>query len=304
MVSITRGALGKADKRKILHISIAELQLSLSATGLNIGLELPKPHQQFEVTWDRIQSSPRTDSLNLTVKDKNIPPELFLADCLCKTEIYEIYRPDTGGLVFFAPRQKPPRVILVDGQYSHGAVIGPFTASGVNSLYPIQYTDIIIYSNRLATRGDLILHASGIALNGKGYCFAGKSGVGKSTLVRNLSYHENVTVLGEDQVILRYLRGRFWIFGTPWHVYPEYCSPMGVPLDTLFFLVKEGRNGVKDVSASDGFKRIMGSAFIPYYQPKLVEGIMKRLEEFTILMPLKELTYEIGADVLKLITSI
>lgn len=190
---------------------------------------------------------------------------------------------------------------MVDQQFSQGKVIGNFLSLKGEPFYPIQFTDIVFFSNWLANFGDLILHASGIAFNGCGYCFAGKSGVGKSTLVDHLIQHEGVTLLGEDQVILRVLDGCFWIYGTPWHEAPERCSPVGVPLEKIFFLDKKGENTIESITPFEGFTRLMQTAFIPYYRPQAVQDIMKMLTQLSETIPYNELSFIYGSDPLNLI---
>ena len=221
--------------------------------------------------------------------------------CLCKTEIFEIYQLPNDDLVFFSPRQKPPRSIIVEQEFTAGAVIGDFRALLDQPFYPIKFTDIVLFSNWLAQFGDLILHASGIAYQGYGYCFAGQSGVGKSTLVDHLIQNDGVSLLGEDQIILRYLDGQFWIFGTPWHESPERCSPIGVPLEKIFFLQKQGENVVQNISPFDGFTRLMQTAFIPYYRPEAVKAIMTTLTRLSETIPYKGLSFKLGTDPLDII---
>ena len=284
-----------------LRLIVGRLQLNLDASEANISMSLPPAHQQFNWSTRQVSETEVSSTLYLKVHNKAISPDLFAADCLCKTEIFEIYQKSSGELITFAPRQKPPRAIVVDKNFLQGEIIGDFSRVAGRQFYPIQYTDIVFFSNWLAHFGDLILHASGVALDGQGYCFVGPSGAGKSTLVDALAYHTQVNILGEDQVILRYLGGRFWIFGTPWHEKPERCSPIGVPLNTLFFLVKHEENHVMDISESEGFKRLMGSAFIPYYRPNAVNDIMATLNHLAEEIPFKEISFILGTDVLPLI---
>ena len=121
-----------------------------------------------------------------------------------------------------------------------------------------------------ARQGDVILHASSFLYSGKGYAFVGHSGAGKSTLVRNIACRYPVVVLGEDHVILRRKDTGFWVFGTPWHEDPAMCSPLGAPIDKLFFLDRSQARGVKQLGALEGVTRLMQTARIPYYQPDLV----------------------------------
>jgi hypothetical protein len=82
----------------------------------------------------------------------------------------------------------------------------------------------------------LLLHASAIALNGRAAVFLAADEGGKTTAVR---LSPQGTILGDDQVLVRRVRGGFRVSGTPWglHVAPG----MRVPLAGLFLLEKAGR---------------------------------------------------------------
>ena len=70
------------------------------------------------------------------------------------------------------------------------------------------------FSNLFATFGDLILHASGFIYEDKGYIFTGHSGAGKSTLIRQFLNRPEFTVMGEDQVVLRFINNNFCLWNT------------------------------------------------------------------------------------------
>ena len=160
-----------------------------------------------------------------------------------------------------------------------------------------------IFSAWLGSLGDIILHASGVIFDGKGYCFAGDPGAGKSTLAAALASDPGITVLGEDQVVLRYLKDRFWIFGAPWHLNPEMCSPEGIPLSKMFFLDRSLEPGAHLISPLDGITRILQTAFTPFYQPKWIPGILARLELLSQQVPFYNLSYQLGSDPVALITN-
>jgi hypothetical protein len=153
----------------------------------------------------------------------------------------------------------------------------------------------------LGESGDLILHASGVISSGIGLCFAGPSGVGKSTLAAHLSEQQNLTVLGEDNLVVRYLEGDYWVFGSPWHLNPAMCSPQGVPLQKLFFLTRGGDKGIRQLSPMAGVTRILQTAFIPYYRPECVEKILQNIGRMAERIPFYALSYELGEDIWEMI---
>lgn len=227
-------------------------------------------------------------------KLENAKSVLFIDDS------WELRQNESGEFVFSSPHEHPVRYTTISPDFSTGVVQADFSACD-NLLFPVTDNVIQIYVNWLASYGDFILHASGVAFNGDGYCFVGESGAGKSTLVETLVKDPSITVLGEDQVIVRFLEGKFWIYGTPWHTKPEMCSPVGVPLQKLFFLERSFDPQVQAISPVNAVARIMRTAFIPYYRKDLLPGILARLDQISQSIPLFTLTYPLGYDVWQLI---
>jgi hypothetical protein len=293
-----------SEESNVINLRIANLLLTIEglSLGKNVSLSLPAVHQKFVKHSEESYSPVPDKQISLKVMNKSIPPDLLLAECLCETEIFKIYQNESGHLTFFCPRHQPPCAISVDQDFASGQEFGEFQQLKESAFYPLQYIDIVFFSNWLASFGDLILHASGVAIDGKGYCFLGDSGVGKSTLADLLTAEKGVTLLGEDQVILRNHHGEFWIYGTPWHERPERCSPLGVPVEQMFFLKKKFKSNVSDISAFDGYTRLMQTAFIPYYRPEATKRIMDTLNVLSEQVQFQELSFELGSNVLDLIS--
>jgi hypothetical protein len=168
----------------------------------------------------------------------------------------------------------------------------------------LESLDIRLFLNWLGESGDLILHASGVSYAGMGICFAGSSGVGKSTLAAHLSDHQSIIVLGEDNLVLRYLDDDYWVFGSPWHLNPTMCSPQGVPLQKLFFLTRGAENGIRQLSPIDGVTRLLQTAFIPYYRPECVVKILENISRIAERIPFYTLSYDLGENVWEMIQNI
>jgi len=194
----------------------------------------------------------------------------------------------------------PPRWAKVDHAFRSGELFVDLAATKY-PVYPFGTLEIRLFSVWLAQFGDLILHASGAIKDGRGYCFIGQAGAGKSTLARALAKDPQATILGEDTLILRYLDGQFWLFGTPWHLDPDFCSPMGAPLDKLFFLDRSKPSGINLAPPIDGISQVLKTAVIPYYHPVWLARIMENLVLLSGLVPFFEFSYQLGADAWELI---
>lgn len=280
-----------------VDLVIARLRLRLDLGVADSAITFPtaqimflQPAMDSQAGFNFKKSS---DTLHLRFESPllDIPGEKYLA----RLPTWEFGEDGLGRLIFSSPYQMPPCKVLVEPDFTNGLILYDVSQL-IQKDYPLDILEVIIYSAWLATFGDLIFHASGIALNGRGYCFVGESGAGKSTLVSAFADDSSVTVLGEDNVILRYLDGRFWIFGSPWHWNPSMCSPLGVPLEKIFFLDRSASPGVEVLKPARGVTRLLQTAFIPYYFQEYMPGILDRLSLLSERIPYYSLSYQLGTD--------
>ena len=280
-----------------LGLRVADLGLWLDAGNSSVQLTVDPCHARF------LSTSALGDDLVLRLRDG--PPRTTdgWKSVFYDAGTWQLWLDRAGRFVFAAPRGSPPRrQLVVDAAFAAGEIIGEFRSMAAQgqTVYPLQDMDVVLYANWLANYGDLILHASGMAIDGRGYAFAGPAGSGKSTLVTAL-VGAPATVLGEDTVILRHKDGRFWIYGTPWHLDPERCSPEGVPLEKLFFLERRGGHSAQPLPPADGVARLLQTAFVPYYRPDAVSRILGTLSHLAGQVPFYTLSFHLGADVMQLI---
>ena len=289
-----------------ISIKIAELDLLLQAQDNQLQLTSPPSYQKFLQPVDQPQAffengssvNPQKENskLLLRVINETTIESLKSKSHLFGSDNWEIWIDENGSFFLEALRLAPARRVSIEPGFSSGEVRGDFSEVDAGGYYPLQNLDMKIFVNWLAGFGDLILHASGVVANGKGYCFSGPAGIGKSTLAAALQKNHGVTILGEDQVILRYLDGLFWIFGTPWHENPAMCSPLGMPLEKLFFLERNADLVIEPLTAVDSVARMLQNAFIPYYRQDLLSGILDNLELLTSQVPFFSLSYPLGVD--------
>lgn len=83
--------------------------------------------------------------------------------------------------------------------------------------YALDTTLMLLYAFASSHRNTLLLHASAIEYNGKGYLFLGKSGTGKSTHSRLwLNHIPGTKLLNDDNPIIRIIDGQGYVYGSPW----------------------------------------------------------------------------------------
>ncbi len=117
-------------------------------------------------------------------------------------------------------------------------------------------TDQILFALLLADRGGIILHGSGLIFKGKGYLFVGHSDAGKTTLVK--IFHHHARILNDDRIIVRKEKGRFYLYGTPWHGDLSLVAPDRVLLKAILFLNQAEENRIERTEGLEAFKRLYG----------------------------------------------
>lgn len=291
---------------KEFYLRVARLGLRLQAEENDLQLISPPSFQEFlqpaaqpqaffEISTNEDPQKENSELL-LRVINETAINSLKPKSNRFSSDNWDIWIDEYGSLFLEALRLPPARRVRVDPDFSRGEIRGVFSGVDAGGYYPLQNLDMKLFVNWLAGFGDLILHACGVVVDGKGYCFSGRAGIGKSTLAASLKKNHDVIVLGEDQVILRYLDGQFLAFGTPWHDTPAMCSPIGVPLEKLFFLERNTNLVIAPLTPVDGIARILQNAFIPYYRQDLIPGILDHLELLSSQVPIFSLSYPLGVD--------
>jgi hypothetical protein len=133
----------------------------------------------------------------------------------------------------------------------------------------------LILLNYLAARGGGLLHACGVAHDGRGYMFCGRSGAGKSTTAQ--LWDGPGTVLNDDRTLLRRASdGSLTIYGTPWHGDFSNVNPGSAPLSAVFFLEQADRNYTERVAPFQAQRQLLTSGWLPLWDPN--EGLQRTLE--------------------------
>jgi len=267
-----------------------------SDQGVLRTLNTPKPNSFIvypKAGNDELPAFSRT--ITLEVVQKKLDRESQWNKLINRTMIWELWQNDDHELVFYNPVQPVLRQLIVQKDFSRGQILGDFEAEPDVPLLPKEL-EIVFYVNWLGLYGDLLLHAAAIRIGEDGYAFIGHSHAGKSTLAWVLSEDESVKVIGEDQVVLRFINGEFWLFGSPWHFYSSLFAPDGVRLKGLFFLDGKEKKPSLRLEPLQGISLLMQTAFIPYYDPSAVERILNTLEKLSDLIPFKSFGFSLDEE--------
>lgn len=120
-----------------------------------------------------------------------------------------------------------------------------------------------VVSSYLIQNEGFLLHASSIKKGDYGYVFAGKSGSGKSTVIK-IVQNTNLP-LNDDFAIIRKVRGQYYVFSSPFYeTNPVPRKKLQVPLKGVYFLYKSSRNKVERLTSnSEKISKVMSLVLIP-----------------------------------------
>lgn len=249
---------------------------------------------KFECSYKREGYYPDLTIKVLPFETANMRDAAGWENKIAGNEIWEFWEVDREHFGLRNPMQKVYRELFFTKDYRQGQLFGDDLA-----ILP-QDLEIVLFSNWLAGFGDLILHASAILTDKGVTIFSGQSGAGKSTLVERFIGMEGVKILGEDQVIIRNIDGEIVVFGTPWHINPNFCSEKYGKLKEVVFLEKTGFNSREHIKPATCTALLLRAGFIPFYRIELISGIIERLSGIAENVPASLFSYTLDIDPIEL----
>jgi hypothetical protein len=142
--------------------------------------------------------------------------------------------------------------------------------------------------------GRILLHASVLSYDGKGYAFLGRSGTGKSTHTRLwLKHLEGVKIINGDKPILRKTENGFVAYGTPWRGKEFWGENTFAPLCGLCFLEQAKENSIRRLSTSEAVTYLIHQVLFPDDEAA-AEKTLECLDKLVTLLPIFELSCDIS----------
>lgn len=118
------------------------------------------------------------------------------------------------------------------------------------------------FATILINQEDFLLHASGIKKGRHGLIFAGKSGSGKSEIIKLAE--GKYQLLNDDFAIIRKEGRRYYIYSSPFYeTNPVPKRKMKVPLKWVYFLRKAESNKLVQISKEESITKIVSLVLTP-----------------------------------------
>ena len=129
----------------------------------------------------------------------------------------------------------------------------------------------------LVPHGGFLMHAAVIALDGEGYAFTAKSGVGKTTHIAMWMKKYGAVAVNGDKPFLRVLDGEIYAYGTPW------CGKDGInlnqkwPLGGICFLEQGPENSIRRLAPAESISLFL-SQTLKRLWPEEMELLLGHLD--------------------------
>ena len=237
----------------------------------------------------------RGADVRITCVDAPIP-EVPRSNLLFDSQgLWRVYSHPRGRLYTFrAPMgAEVTRGLLLDEAWQRGTLYMPEEEDrqrpGFAFFHPLAE---LVFQHHLAWHQALVLHASGVLLDGHALLFCGTSGAGKTTLSQLWGRRRpDDTVLSDDRVVLRHRRGRPWADGTPWSGQGRLASTASGPLAAVFFIEHGPDNVVTRCAPAAAAAELLARSFPPPWDARALGRALDTCAGATKKVPVYRLSF-------------
>jgi len=141
-----------------------------------------------------------------------------------------------------------------------------------------------------ADRQTLLIHASVIRCEGKGYLMTAPSGTGKSTHTR--LWYDNIPgcdLMNDDNPVVRIVDGEARIYGSPWSGKTPCYRNIQAPIGAIVRIQQRPKNSIRPLRPLEGFGVMLPAVSSMKWDRRVYKGICDTISEVLRLCRLYEL---------------
>ncbi|MCP4364533.1 MAG: hypothetical protein GY800_04470 [Planctomycetes bacterium] len=199
---------------------------------------------------------------------------------------------------------KPFKLVLFTRDFRKGDIfLHPDFAFSGDTVNPLtDRLDELLYMHLLGQGFGVSFHTCCVDYDGRGLLFLGHSGAGKSTMATLWEKHRPDTrILSDDRAIVRYVDGKYMVYGTPWHGTAEHALPDSVPLTEIYIIEHGESNSLQPLEGAQKVAEVMTRSLIPYWLYPDTEFSTTFIEQMLQTVSCQRLRFRPTEDVLKLL---
>ena len=149
---------------------------------------------------------------------------------------------------------------------------------------------MIAYAYATADKKTVLMHASVVSLEGKGYLMTAPSGTGKSTHTRLWRQcFDQCELVNDDNPVVRIEQGKAIVYGSPWSgktpCYRNVCHPVGAYIR----LFQEPENNIHPYQPLEAYAMLLPAMSCMVWDKRMQTGVSKTVAEMVRLNPMYRL---------------
>jgi hypothetical protein len=184
-----------------------------------------------------------------------------------------------------------------------GARLVQQTQGQVRVVNPLHYPlDQLLVIYLMATRQGLLVHAAGVRAGDQGLVLAGRSGVGKTTIMSLLGH--SYLGLSDDRVMVRSVDSTILAYGTPWAGEGRVAAATAVPLRAIAFLHQARQMRVVPLAPADAVRQLLPAASILWYDRERMAEALGFIDHLLNRIPAYELHFRPEPGVIDLVSEL
>ncbi|MDE6562510.1 MAG: hypothetical protein K2K75_14095 [Muribaculaceae bacterium] len=153
--------------------------------------------------------------------------------------------------------------------------------------YAIDTALMLLYTFASSMHDTLLVHASTVEYEGKGYLFLGKSGTGKST--HSHLWIENIPgteLLNDDNPIIRIIDGKAYVYGSPWSGKTNCYRNHRIPIGGLVRLHQAPFNRITPLAGMKAYAALLPSCSCMKWDHDMAEAIHSTISKVISRIPI------------------
>ena len=159
---------------------------------------------------------------------------------------------------------------------------------------------ICLYRNiakELPKYNAFVMHGAAVKFEGKAYCFAAKSGTGKTTHINlwKQLLGEQMSVINGDKPIIRLINNEFVVFGTPWCGKENLGNNCYAPLSGICFLEQSANNSIAAYAQQQALSKLLPQIFLSSNSSD-INATISLIERIIQNIPMWQLKCNISID--------
>ena len=156
--------------------------------------------------------------------------------------------------------------------------------------YGLNNALMMAFAFAAATHGTLLMHASVIRCEGRGYLMTAPSGTGKSTHTR--LWYDNIPgcdLMNDDNPVVRTIGDEAIVYGSPWSGKTRCYRNIEAPIGGIVRIQQRPENSIRPLQVMEAYCNLLTAVSSMKWDKRVADGINDTLSSLIRLTPIYEL---------------